>query len=287
MNKKNIVITSGDQDGIGPEVAIKALNSLSKQAVSSHQFLLYIDADKNSTQSLVHNEIEIIHRNDNPTNWVYEACLQTDCHLVTGPLSKTTSYDSEHRVLGHTGLFRKLYPETEFFMLFLGDVFNVALLTDHIPLKQISINKDSLSKCIQSTYDFLKPNKPIGVLGLNPHAGEQGLLGNEESLISKTLDTFDFTEGPLVPDAAFMSQNRSRYSCFVAMYHDQGLIPFKMIHGQDDGVQVTLNLPFFRVSVDHGTAKDLYGKNCANEKSMLKAINWAIKMNLRGFNYDE
>jgi 4-hydroxythreonine-4-phosphate dehydrogenase len=85
-------------------------------------------------------------------------------------------------------------------------------------------------------------------------------------------------EGPLVPDAAFFKENWAKYSVFVANYHDQGLIPFKMIHGQESGIHITLGLPFVRTSVDHGTAKNIFGKNKADARSMKLAIDWALKL---------
>ncbi|MCB0363235.1 MAG: 4-hydroxythreonine-4-phosphate dehydrogenase PdxA, partial [Bdellovibrionales bacterium] len=133
---------------------------------------------------------------------------------------------------------------------------------------------------------LLKPSlreKPIALVGLNPHAGEDSLIGNEEEKIFLTaLKEADrnkiAVEGPLVPDAAFSPENWSRYSVFVCPYHDQGLIPFKMIHGQKSGVHITMGLPFVRTSVDHGTAKNIFGKNRANPNSMVEALKWAIML---------
>jgi 4-hydroxy-L-threonine phosphate dehydrogenase PdxA len=118
------------------------------------------------------------------------------------------------------------------------------------------------------------------LLGLNPHAGEKGIIGSEEGQVfSHALSSVRAAGmkvfGPLSPDAAFMKENWKQYSLYVCCYHDQGLIPFKMIHGQDDGVHVTVGLPFIRTSVDHGTAKDIFGKNRANPQSMLAAIKLA------------
>jgi 4-hydroxythreonine-4-phosphate dehydrogenase len=123
---------------------------------------------------------------------------------------------------------------------------------------------------------------PIGLLGLNPHAGDSGLIGQEEqTVISKAMkQLFELgipVVGPLVPDAAFQKENWGKYSTFVACYHDQGLIPFKSIHGFDSGVHLTLGLSLKRTSVDHGTAKDIFGKNKANPGSMVSALRWAIK----------
>jgi 4-hydroxythreonine-4-phosphate dehydrogenase len=137
-----------------------------------------------------------------------------------------------------------------------------------------------------------KSPKPVAVLGLNPHAGDSGLIGDEEDLVirpaiaalsnptkseSPEPARAVAIEGPLVPDAAFTQTNWSRYSLFLAQYHDQGLIPFKTIHGQS-GVHVTWGLPFIRTSVDHGTAFDIAGEDKADPASMRLAIEWAIKL---------
>ena len=127
-----------------------------------------------------------------------------------------------------------------------------------------------------------KAPRPIGVLGLNPHAGDSGLIGKEEAdIITPVLEKLRGekvpVEGPLVPDSAFTPSLRERYSLYLALYHDQGLIPFKAIHGQN-GVHITWGLPFVRTSVDHGTAFDIAGQGKADSTSMRLAIEWAIKL---------
>jgi 4-hydroxythreonine-4-phosphate dehydrogenase len=116
----------------------------------------------------------------------------------------------------------------------------------------------------------------LAIVGVNPHAGEQGLLGDEEALLRQLLGAD--VRGPLVPDAAFLPANWGLYSVYVCPYHDQGLIPFKLVHGFDSGVHMTLGLPFIRTSVDHGTAKDIFGKNKARAGSMKDAITTAIRL---------
>jgi 4-hydroxythreonine-4-phosphate dehydrogenase len=122
-----------------------------------------------------------------------------------------------------------------------------------------------------------RSRKPIALVGLNPHAGENGLLGSEE-LKWKGLLKSKVVEGPLVPDAAFLPHQWKKYSVYVCPYHDQGLIPFKLVHGFDEGVHLTLGLPFVRTSVDHGTAKELFGKNIAKHGSMREALELAMKL---------
>jgi len=122
-------------------------------------------------------------------------------------------------------------------------------------------------------------------LGLNPHAGDSGLIGSFDDLVLKPiLDRLRqegfLIEGPLVPDVAFLKTNWKKYLAYVACYHDQGLIPFKMIHGFESGVHLTLGLPFIRTSVDHGTAKDLFDLDHADDRSMREAIKAALELTL-------
>jgi 4-hydroxythreonine-4-phosphate dehydrogenase len=183
--------------------------------------------------------------------------------------------------MGHTGAFRQLYPKSAMHMAFNGDKFNVLLASDHIALEKVPkfLNRKAIQQAIKAGQSFKKllgSNKKIAILGLNPHAGESGLIGNfEKKFLSKLpLDVV----GPLVPDAAFLKANWNKYAVFICLYHDQGLIPFKLVHGQDSGVHMTMGLPFVRTSVDHGTAFDIYNKNLANHASMLDAIN--LNLNL-------
>ena len=167
-------------------------------------------------------------------------------------------------------------------MGFIGKEFNVVIATDHIALKTVEskLTKKLIEQAIKACIDLKKLNndkRPVCVLGLNPHAGEKGIIGSYEKsflnkIISKNL------VGPMSPDAAFFKSNWKKYSSFLALYHDQGLIPFKMVHGQDSGVHITLGLPFIRTSVDHGTAKDIFNKNVANSHSMRDAILLNLKL---------
>jgi 4-hydroxythreonine-4-phosphate dehydrogenase len=179
-------------------------------------------------------------------------------------------------------------------MTFIGDKFNVMLATGHIPLSQLSskFSASNLEEAIRAAGGFVRllrklekrktPTKPIGVLGLNPHAGDTGIIGTEDdSIVKPTLNRFGdsdiLLEGPLVPDSAFTPPSWSKYSLYLALYHDQGLIPFKTVHGQN-GVHLTWGLPFIRTSVDHGTAFDIAGKDKADATSMRLAVEWAIRL---------
>ena len=143
---------------------------------------------------------------------------------------------NKHKALSQTALLKILCNKKNLFMCFRGALFNSILFTDHIPLKKVSIDKtkfkDFLSLALKARI-FLKPSlrkKPLGVLGLNPHAGEGGLIGGEEEEILKPLlKTFSPKEvqGPLCPDTAFLKKNWKLYSFFIALYHDQGAYPFQ------------------------------------------------------------
>ena len=296
-----IHIVTGDVDGIGLEVSLKALKSIGVK--KNIQFYLwkslkeYPFLGKNSYSSfrfskvnqfceLENTDLIEICSSDTPTVWVKKAsqiCLESKkkCALVTAPLSKIQIKKDGFNFKGHTDLLKELSGYPFLFMCFLGEKFNVILLTDHQPLSAVKITPSLLQKGIEQTLLFRKKlslTKPIGVLGINPHAGEEGILGSEEqNVFFDVLNQYSKKDviGPLVPDTAFQPDNWNKYSFYLCAYHDQGLIPFKMVHPQE-GIQTTLGLPFVRTSVDHGTAKDIFGQNKANSLSMKKAIETAI-----------
>lgn len=167
----------------------------------------------------------------------------------------------------------------------------VALFTEHIPLKEVasSINEKDLTRFLLDFYHTAKPTTTVGVLGLNPHAGDDGVLGDEERIIQKAIDKVNSTlqeaqstgnasveafSVPLVPDVAFTPNVRKNYTHYIAMYHDQGLAPLKALYF-DEGINVSLNLPILRTSVDHGTAFDIAYKGATlNALSYINAIKY-------------
>ena len=306
---KIIHITTGDLDGIGLEVSVKALNELGP--TEGVQFVLWRSSTADKTilnltdkhfnrisikeaKQYAQNQIE---KRENilvdiasplsPTQWVIAAtsfCLKNAQKemLVTGPLSKIQMQKEGFQEKGHTDLLKKLSHTNNVFMTFLGEYFNVTLLTGHIPLKKIKWNPEDLKKCIELCLKLkqdlptYQQNKKVGLLGLNPHAGEDGLLGNEEFLLKKELKNWkNKVEGPLVPDVAFLQKNQKKYFIYICLYHDQALIPFKMRH-EKKSFHLSLGLPFIRTSVSHGTAKDIFGGNKADAQSMKQALLWAI-----------
>lgn len=319
-NRKRIIITSGDTDGIGLEVTFKALAKLPKNLFKNFVFYIYIhpksqavyvrklksnfrhieisDSDllnmDTSLSSEVDPKIEIvlIYSKRSPADWIFDAgklCLEKKFSaLVTAPLSKTLIQGSGYKEIGHTEILSTVSKSKNLYMLFLGHKFNVVLLTGHQPLQQVSksllqfkdknFSKNLLQ--VRSNFALKQQSKPFALLGLNPHAGESGIIGaKEEAYLAKFFKSQALPfRGPLVPDVAFQPKFWRDYSLYIALYHDQGLIPFKLVHGQDSGVHITMGLPFVRTSVDHGTAKDLFGKNVANPNSMLDALLWATKL---------
>lgn len=208
--------------------------------------------------------------------------------IVTAPINKNTIQNNEFHFAGHTEyLEKKLGNGKKALMILMNDILRVALVTTHLPVSQIAshitaeviteklhILNDSLKK------DFAIDNPRIAVLGLNPHCGDGGLLGTEENEIIKPVIDACFKDGircfgPYPADGFFGSGNFRLFDAVLAMYHDQGLAPFKAL-AMEDGVNYTAGLPFIRTSPDHGTAYDIVGKNVADESSFRHALYSAI-----------
>ena len=164
-------------------------------------------------------------------------------------------------------------------MNFVSSKVDIALLTTHTPLAKVSdsIREDIIVPKLRMVFEFARkryPDGKVALLGLNPHCGEDGVFGCEESFLHNALRVLKkeniSIDGPFPADSFFRYKARE-YRQVIACYHDQGLIPFKMIAGEE-GVNVTLGLPFFRASVDHGTAYDIAGKGIASPKSLISAL---------------
>jgi 4-phospho-D-threonate 3-dehydrogenase / 4-phospho-D-erythronate 3-dehydrogenase len=209
--------------------------------------------------------------------------------LVTAPISKEAWRLAGHRAVGHTQVLSEIFETRRVTMAFVADNLRVALASAHVPLFELR-NRftiglvhqpiDLLDHALREWFGIARPR--IGVLGLNPHAGEGGMLGDEEQRIiepalamarSAQLDV----TGPLPPDTAFAPHVAGQFDGLVAMYHDQGLIPVKTL-AFHRAVQLTLGLGAIRTSPDHGTAFDIAGKNRANPGSMREALRLAIEL---------
>ncbi len=208
--------------------------------------------------------------------------------LATCPINKMAMHAAGFDFDGHTELLAKETKTTDFVMMLAGSRLRVALATIHIPLSEVPrrLTQEAIVKTIRITEEALRDSfgisKPkLAVAGLNPHAGEEGLFGDEETtIISPALRQAEkagiHVFGPYPPDTLFYSALKGTWDAVVAMYHDQGLIPFKMVHFTD-GVNTTLGLPIVRTSVDHGTAYDIAGKGKADPGSLIAAIDMAAQ----------
>ena len=211
--------------------------------------------------------------------------------LVTAPISKTWARRGGFPFLGHTEMLAARLGATDVAMLFAGPKLKVALATVHRPLAEVvdELTTERVRTVIELLVDSLAVDfgmtaPRVGVVGLNPHAGEDGLLGDEDADIIAPAIEIPCPPatllGPLVPDAAFRDAVNGRYDALVAMYHDQGLIPVKLIDF-DEAVNVTLGLPIVRTSPDHGTAYDIAGTGKARPISMQRSLALAIDMATR------
>lgn len=207
--------------------------------------------------------------------------------LVTAPLSKDNTQSDEFNFPGHTEFLASEFDSKKYLMFMVSELIKMGVVTGHIPLDQVKkhLTKDLIVSKTQIMIDSLKLDfniqKPrIAVLGLNPHAGENGLLGTDENdvitpAINELRSKNNLVFGPFPTDGFFASQLYKQYDGVMAMYHDQGSTPFKML-AFDTGVNFTAGLPIVRTSPDHGTAFNIAGKNEADESSMLHAIYAAI-----------
>jgi 4-hydroxythreonine-4-phosphate dehydrogenase len=203
--------------------------------------------------------------------------------LVTMPINKDAWQQAGLDFVGHTDVLRKRFEQNAIMMLGCEEMY-VALYTEHIPLKDVAatIEELKLTSFFQDLYNSLHCEK-VAVLGLNPHAGDNGVLGNEEEEIVKAIAKAneiigkEIFVGPVVPDIAFTPHFRKNFKYFVAMYHDQGLAPLKALYF-DESINVSLNLPIIRTSVDHGTAFDIAYKGEAKTLSYINAVKSAIAL---------
>jgi len=203
--------------------------------------------------------------------------------IATCPISKKSLNEAGYRFPGHTEMLASLTKTTTFAMMMAGSKLRVTLVTIHCPLSAVasSLSIDAVNSMIRTTHQALKIdfgiNAPrIAVAGLNPHGGEKQLFGSEEEqiiapAIARAQADNLKVSGPYPPDTVFYRAASGAFDAVVCMYHDQGLIPFKLLHF-DDGVNITLGLPIVRTSVDHGTAYDIAGKGLASHKSLREAV---------------
>jgi 4-hydroxythreonine-4-phosphate dehydrogenase len=305
-----IAISMGDPAGVGPEVLAKALNSLDRTTnavffvVGDTSLLLRYGLKKKDAIKLVDlKNLDLVRlRPGKPTRQTARASLEylttamamikrgTAQGLVTAPISKESIRCAGFRWPGHTEYLAEYFKARQVEMVFVADALKVALVTRHMSLKGAvaSVKKKRIVEAGSFLLGFVKKNfkirnPKIAVCGLNPHAGEGGLFGKEEKTqifpavreLNRRCGRHFF--GPLAADAVFHKACQGNYDLVLAMYHDQGLIPFKTV-AFDNGVHLTAGLPFIRTSPVHGTAFDIAGRNIANYHSMAHAIKLSYQL---------
>ncbi|MCJ7747749.1 MAG: 4-hydroxythreonine-4-phosphate dehydrogenase PdxA [Desulfobacterales bacterium] len=218
--------------------------------------------------------------------WVRSGKLDA---ITTCPINKKAINAAGYPFSGHTELLAHLVKANSVAMMFLGSRWKIVLVTTHLPLKEVSqyITFDRILSTIRMTDEGLRKyfgmtHPRIAVLGLNPHCGEDGLLGEEEKMeiipaIAEARSQGMDVEGPFPADSFFNFTRRTPFDAVISMYHDQGLIPIKMVDFEE-AVNLTLGLPFIRTSVGHGTAYDIAGKGLANPTNLIKALLMASKL---------
>jgi len=203
--------------------------------------------------------------------------------LVTAPINKKNIQSDEFQSAGHTEFLTQFFEAKQSLMMMVANKLRVAVATEHIPLRAVSdeITKDKLKnkigiflKSLKKDFGIRKPR--IAIMALNPHGGEEGLIGNEErEIITPVLEEFKndghLLFGPFPADGFFGTVKYQKYDGILAMYHDQGLIPFKTL-AFESGVNFTAGLPVVRTSPDHGTGYDIAGKNIADPGSLREAL---------------
>ena len=303
-----IAITTGDPNGIGAEITIKALNMLN---LPSRDIVIISNSKVLNTYGNIQNNYEVIEV-DYPSKIRYgevsaeagdfsyrlleKACEIKPKFIVTAPTSKEAMNLGGHKFSGQTEVLETLlaHDGQKAEMLFVSKDFRVLLLTRHIPLNDVSkkltkeliIEKtERLRSYFQNRLYIQKPS--FALCALNPHAGESGLIGDEEEKIMLPAIEAVRNRGinitnPLPADTLFingvknyLNSEKLPYDCYIACYHDQGLIPIKSV-ASEKTVNMTIGLDIIRTSPSHGTAFDIAGKNIANPDSMIEAIKYCL-----------
>ncbi len=286
-----IGITLGDPAGIGPEIVRAALDS--QRLPTSAE---YLPIGNYSSGQPGQPSAETARAAAIALEEAVTLQRRGEIHaVVTGPVHKARMYEVGFKFPGQTEFFAERCGIKNFAMLLTGRNISAALVTAHIPLKDVAgaLQQSEIVRVGLLLADFLRTRSTdqprIAVAGLNPHAGESGKLGreeieiiapaiadlnNQESTISHQPAVF---EGPIPPDTLFHHLALEKWDGALCMYHDQGLIPLKL-HAFHEGVNVTLGLPFPRTSPDHGTAFSIAGKGIARPDSMIAAINLAVEL---------
>ena len=308
-------ISPGDPAGIGPEVTLKALSknkkiqnnfilagdkNLYQNLISLNNLDLNLIEEDSDEEGVIFkhfplkNNVSIGNPDVGNANYIIDilshgalGCLKNEFKgLITGPINKELINQSGFEFSGHTEFLADIANVKKVVMLLMNKKLKIALLTTHIPLSEVpsKISKKNLENTISIISDEFEntwkiKNPSICLLGLNPHAGEGGYIGHEEEEILKPFVNSSPKNvfGPISADTAFIEENINKYDVFLAMYHDQGLPVIKSM-GFGNTLNVTLGLPFIRISVDHGTAYEIAGKNKADFSSMDEALKTSVSL---------
>ncbi len=310
MSRKKVAVSVGDLNGIGIQLALENHHLISKEVEpvycidnamleqAAKKLQLDIPKDFKTIEDIAsYFEIKEGVVNKKSGMYAYTSFVKAvklaqnkkvDA-ICTLPIHKKAWELAGVKYKGHTDALRDFFDAEAIMMLGCSKMY-VALFTEHIPLKDVakSIKEKELTRFLIDFYHTANPAKQVGVLGLNPHAGDDGVLGSEETIIQQAInnaneilkdqsyeDTTPYSD-PLVPDIAFTPRVREKYTHYIAMYHDQGLAPLKALYF-DEGINISLNLPILRTSVDHGTAFDVAYQNIKlNNLSYINAIKYIV-----------
>ena len=309
-----IAITMGDPTGIGPEIVAKTISSPEILDICDPVILgdekVLMDATKTLEAGSLNPEVRIKNlSNLDPTKIIHgkpdrdcgeamvayiKGAVSMICDdeaeaVVTAPINKEAISRVGLKFIGHTEFLADLTKAERFCMMLASDKLRVSLVTTHAPLKDVPklLSREKIVEKTMLTYramvDLFGISSPrIGVASLNPHGGEGGIFGEEEETIirpavEEAKRSGANVDGPLPSDTLFCKAHEGAYDAVVAMYHDQGLIPLKLLSFRES-VNVTLGLPIIRTSVDHGTAYDIAGKGVADPTSLINAVKMAVDM---------
>jgi 4-hydroxythreonine-4-phosphate dehydrogenase len=287
--KPRIAITTGDPAGIGPEIALRAAGHPEVKAACEP--ILYGPSSDEELSAFERGRVSAA-----AGRAAYNAVLRAVSDavdgridaLATAPIHKEAFAEAGLPWKGHTDLLAHLTGASRGVMMFYSDPLRVVLATVHIPLAQVatvltqSLVEEVIALTASELPRFGLPAPRIAVAGLNPHAGEHGLLGSEEErvlrpAIGACAKRAIRVSGPFPADTVFVRAIRGEFDVVIACYHDQGLIPVKMA-AFGKAVNVTLGLPIVRTSVDHGTAFDIAGRGVADPSSMVEAVKLAARL---------
>lgn len=284
-----IAITVGDPSGIGPEIAVKAARD--RRVIAVCRPVIY---GPHAPEDVAAFPVGEVHASsgraayDSIVAATRDALAGTVAGMATGPISKAAFAAAGYPWPGHTDLLAHLCGVQDVAMMFWSAPLKVVLATVHVPLRQVPnlITIEGMRRLIALTASSLPrfgvSSPRIAVAGLNPHAGEGGLLGTEDTdILAPAIalareDEFDVS-GPFPADTVFVRASRGDFDVVIACYHDQGLIPVKLL-AFGRAVNVTLGLPIVRTSVDHGTAFDIARQGKADESSMVEAVMLAARL---------